>query len=450
MTLVFSIHKKNIMIESKYNFFVKDKETIICFNAINGSFFPIDISLYDFLAQLLSSQSIQEKEKNICETLNKLGFLVNSHEEEINYLRELNRKKVLTNDFHLIVNPTQNCTFKCWYCYENHIKSKMDASIAERIKIFITKSIKKKEINSFTLGWFGGEPLIYFNEIVYPISLHAQKEAERYKVKLINNMTTNGYLLTEDIIKKSREINLNYLQITLDGDERQHNQVRNENGKPSFSIILENCISYCIFSPQNRLLLRINYTDKVLKVDFTKVLDIIPIEIRPQINIQFQRVWQTYRNKEKNIPDLFQNIKGLKQMGFTVILSGFVLYRGSVCYADRINYANINYDGLVYRCTANNYTKENALGYLNDSGDIIWSNEKLKVIDKKANFENEKCLNCKYLPLCGGPCLNRRLQTEEGTLISCMKDDLDIDINSYIKDLYYKTKKRKIEKLYKV
>ena len=32
--------------------------------------------------------------------------------------------------FELIINPTRDCNFHCWYCYENHLKgSKMDEGI---------------------------------------------------------------------------------------------------------------------------------------------------------------------------------------------------------------------------------------------------------------------------------------------------------------------------------
>lgn len=59
-------------------------------------------------------------------------------------------------------------------------------------------------------------------------------------------------------------------------------------------------------------------------------------------------------------------------------------FGGISCYADRINYANINYDGNVYKCTAQDYTSETALGFLDENGQIRWDKEKTQGIDKQA------------------------------------------------------------------
>ena len=61
-------------------------------------------------------------------------------------------------------------------------------------------------------------------------------------------------------------------------------------------------------------------------------------------------------------------------------------FGGISCYADRINYANINYDGNVYKCTAQDYTSETALGFLDENGQIRWDKEKTQGIDKQAFF----------------------------------------------------------------
>ena len=40
--------------------------------------------------------------------------------------------------FELIINPTLDCNFHCWYCYENHLKgSKMDEGIVSAITTLI-------------------------------------------------------------------------------------------------------------------------------------------------------------------------------------------------------------------------------------------------------------------------------------------------------------------------
>lgn len=69
--------------------------------------------------------------------------------------------------------------------------------------------------------------------------------------------------------------------------------------------------------------------------------------IRPQIEILFKRVWQTYSDKEKKTPDgLLENMAKLHQMNFKMAdRFDFQFIKGCICYADRVNYANINFDG---------------------------------------------------------------------------------------------------------
>ena len=44
------------------------------------------------------------------------------------------------------------------------------------------------------------------------------------------------------------------------------------------------------------------------------------------------------------------------------------------------------------------------MGFLDENGQIRWDKEKTQGIDKQAFFDNQVCLNCKYLAICGGPC----------------------------------------------
>lgn len=104
-----------------------------------------------------------------------------------------------------------------------------------------------------------------------------------------------------------------------------------------------------------------------------------------------------------------------------------------------MEYANINYDGYVYKCTAQDYKVENALGYLNEKGDIVWHENYLKRNREKAkaDFENPVCLKCNYLPLCGGPCFAKRQYMEEFGADSCPIKNTDTDIDTFIRESYH-------------
>ena len=334
------------MVESKYNYYITDDDDkcVICLNGISRKIFSVEIKTFTFLKQLFTDEELQKEEPEIVKWLVNMCFLVNDNKSETDYLLKLNRENATSGLYHLVINPTQDCIFRCWYCYETHLQSRMDGNVIENIKKLIVKTLDREDISQFMLGWFGGEPLMYFDEIVYPLSRFAKHEAESRGKKFFCTMTTNGFLLSENLIKQCKEFDLNSLQITLDGDEKNHNKTRNRNGEPSFQKILDNCINYCSYSVDNRLVLRINYTDRIIKTDFSEVLENIPADLRPQIEVQFKRVWQTYDIKKEKTPEgLLQNMEKLRNKNFKLAYHldmNFV--RGCLCYADRKNYANIN------------------------------------------------------------------------------------------------------------
>ena len=429
------------MVGSKYNYFINYGSDIICLNGISHKVFLVNKKSYDYIIQLIENKNgEQEKDPEITELLATMHFLVENNYDEINYFLKRKHEDMHSSLFHLILNPTQDCIFRCWYCYETHRHGKMSLDLMNRIKKLSINTLKKNDINEFMLSWFGGEPLMYFDSIVYPLSVFIKNEAERLGKEFKCNMTTNGFLLSKKIIEKCGEISLNSLQVTIDGDESQHNRTRNCNGKGSFKTIIENCICYCSYSKKNKLVLRINYTDEIIKTDFSKVLECIPMVIRPQIEILFKRVWQTYSDKEKKTPDgLLENMAKLHQMNFKMAdRFDFQFIKGCICYADRVNYANINFDGKVYRCTAMDYN-HNSFGSLNEEGEIVWDNSKLHDIDAKPYILDTKCMECNLLPLCGGPCFMRKYQFITENTDYCKKDILDTGLEEFVINFYLKS-----------
>ena len=61
------------------------------------------------------------------------GFVIDDDCNEIDIIRNRNEKAIHSKDYMLVVLPTLNCNFKCWYCIQNHIPSMMDDDIFEQI-----------------------------------------------------------------------------------------------------------------------------------------------------------------------------------------------------------------------------------------------------------------------------------------------------------------------------
>lgn len=438
------------MEESKYNYYTQQEKKYICLNGITGTVFPLDEESYHFMRKFMSDKQLQQENPELTERLIKTRFLINSMKEESAILLEKHSQKNDENIWHLIINPTQDCNFRCWYCYEKHPKGRMNDTTINNIKKLIDNILRNGNLKHFDLSWFGGEPLMYFEEVVYPISSYLLKRSNECGITFSNSITTNGFLLNPSMIKKCVEINLNHYQITLDGNRDTHNKIRNQKGEPSFDKILHNTILLAEASKDFSIRLRVNYNTQSIQADFGKILECIPKKLRSQYSIQFQRIWQTYE-KEGNDDDVKKILEkhycDLKGMGYRIVLSGgYSIFKGLLCYADRTNYANINYDGKLYRCTAQDYNDKTELGYIDNEGNLIWNEKRTQGIKDRAFFDNEMCMNCDLLPLCGGPCFYKWwTMFNNKNIEKCpLKDKkFDVDLSTFIKEYYEEFQKRK-------
>lgn len=339
------------------------------------------------------------------------GGLVDETYDEAKILQErIDLAKNNTSEYHLILNPTINCNFKCWYCYESHDKkSKMEKGTLQGVLNHIGLVMRKPEINVFRLSFFGGEPLLYYDEVVIPIIRYVVQTSKQNQVIPHIYFTSNAYLLDEEKIDTLAGYGVDSFQITLDGNKEQHNKVRFPyKGKDSYEKIVAN-IKYLI-KKHIHVILRINYTkDNVLTLkDILCDFSHIPENDKKYISVDMQKVWQDDVSKlEKAEARLEDVITSFRKQHFIVSHKVFDMVRDP-CYADKKNEYLINYEGSVYKCTARDFKPENRLGYLQEDGNlhlekpIIWNN-KLK----------EKCCRCRIAPLCGGGCFQRRSESGE-------------------------------------
>lgn len=400
---------------SRYNYFIDYKDRKLFFNGLKGNGFCMTMDEYNHLQRMLSDlKEFEQQFPDDFERLKGLGYIVEESFDEVAYIRFMNKQQVFADrHYHLIINPTLSCNFKCWYCYEENKGGKMSNATILRIKKHIKNKVEKEHIPSLHIGWFGGEPLLGFQNVVYPISMYAKRLCKKNNIPFSSSITTNGFLINKDMVEKIKRTGLSSFQITLDGDKEKHNSVRNNNGEPSYERIIENIRLICTEIKHSHINLRINYDEKTFtREDIFSLLEEFPQEIRTKININTQRVWQTSdkkEDKEKNLLPKF--ISSAHEKGYRLTCQGS-LNIGSfyTCYASRMNYANINYDGKVYKCTARDYTDKNFLGELDKNGNIIWQMDKIAKMYSTSSMENKECLECEYLPLCCGQCIQNFIE----------------------------------------
>lgn len=368
-------------------------------------------------------------------------FLIDEYINEISNVRKISTE--IDNEqsnFILTINPTMNCNFKCWYCYETHIK---DSRLSEEMICRIHKYINNltgddSSISSLTLAFFGGEPLLFFEETVIPIIENAKNACIKRNISLSIGITTNGLLINKKRLDYFIESGLSYsFQITLDGYKDSHDKVRFINeSKGSYDEIVKNI--RILVQNNFYVRVRINYTDKNINDSYMIVEDFIDLDDKIKeeyLTFDFHRVWQNTSDVDIE-EDVQLIIDLLRKKGFTVHGKHSLNNIRESCYADKRNSVLINYNGDIYKCTARDFTKENRSGYLKEDGILCWENDNL---EKRMNikFKNNPCLSCRILPLCGGGCTQHAIEREdiEYCLFKGGENEKDLLVKGKIDDI---------------
>lgn len=400
------------MKESQFNSYIPYQDKFVIYNAFSNEFLVLEPLLNDLIQASINENDLNglkliHEELNVA-LVNK-GFFVKNDEDEIEKVKKLRESVDFNEDiFHLIINPTMNCNFKCWYCYETHIKSsRMDEKNLEKTKkLIFNKVFDNPKIKNFRLSWFGGEPLLYFDTTVLPILKYSFELAKEKKITFSSDFTTNGYLITPKMIESFKEYGVNHFQITLDGNEEKHNKVRFvTKNRGSYREIIENIQKLCSNSIQ--VAVRINYTKENLEglediiADFEKFSS----DERKFMTFSFYKVWQESLDCKD---DLEYMTELLLQSNFNVATDYSSDTVRNSCYADRKNHVTLNYNGEIFKCTARDFTGENMEGELTEEGLLDW-NEKYEA-RMNVKFQNKPCLSCNILPICNGGCSQSALE----------------------------------------
>ncbi|KQM24969.1 radical SAM/SPASM domain-containing protein [Chryseobacterium sp. Leaf201] len=352
---------------------------------------------------------LESQHPSIYQNLLDINAIIDENVDELGEVIQRSKQvDYADTTYRLIINPTMNCNFKCWYCYESHIVgSKMNTEGVDKIFRFIDKTLmNNKNLKSFDLSFFGGEPLMYYSKVTEPIINYYRTKYEEYPdIRFSISFTSNGYLLTDKMVHHlTYENDEKFFQITLDGSREEHNKVRvAQKEEGSYDKIISSIKK--LIAEKISVLIRINYTAENIESTQLIVNDLTDIsdEDRQYLSISFHQVWQDIEindieDKVQDVLKVYRDHKLIPAGEETELLESLA----NPCYADKKNEAVINYNGDVFKCTARDFTEENKYGVLNNEGDIEW-NDKI-ITWETLKIQSKACQNCRILPLCGGGC----------------------------------------------
>lgn len=285
------------------------------------------------------------------------------------------------NSLELTLFVTEQCNFRCIYCYENFKLGKISLDIVEGIKKLILKRISK--LNFLTLSFFGGEPLLN-KELVIELSEWAKNICKINNVTYIASITTNGYLLNKNTFKKLIKNDIFSYQITLDGNKETHNKFRpTSKGEPTFERIYSNMAMMVHTDYDFECLIRFNLADTnfdSLKSFINDCSSLFTNDKR--FSFHFHPIFgnpQLRLTQEKQLDELkyLAEKKGFKYD----IPSDHPL-----CYASKANNFSIRADGTIQKCTVALENEMNNIGKIDKKGNLNLNETKLR----KWIFANNK------------------------------------------------------------
>lgn len=120
----------------------------------------------------------------------------------------------MVHEIALTIKPTMNCNMRCKHCFNGDVLNASNMIDNQTVYNFIESACK--EYSDVKVTFHGGEPTLAGIEFYRSVFNFEKKMVERYGASFSNNFTTNGLLLSEELIDLLIENNT-LINISFDG-----------------------------------------------------------------------------------------------------------------------------------------------------------------------------------------------------------------------------------------
>ena len=317
----------------------------------------------------------------------------------------------------LCLHVCHDCNFRCRYCFADegayHAKREsMSLETAKKAIDFLIENSGKRRV--LEADFFGGEPLMNF-EVIRETVAYARKRGEECGKKFLFTTTTNGLLLSDEVIDFfNRE--MENVVLSLDGRKEVHDAIRKSvNGKGTFDLILPKLKKFISLRGNKSYYVRGTFTAKNL--DFSKdvlfiadqgvdsismepvVTDLEDLQIReehlPAIEAEYEKLCDEYLTR-------YAEGRGFNFFHFNIDLEGgpCLAKRVSACGAGN-EYFSVVPNGDIYPCHQFAGDKTFRMG------SVYTGIERKDIREKFKNsclFTRKKCDGCFAKFICSGGC----------------------------------------------
>lgn len=393
---------------SRYRYLFQRGDRYFLYAPLSNGFAELDEETYSQLEALSRGCTITLSD-DVIDILHRLKVADIDEDSEINR----HRFNVLSHRFNprtltLTINPTLACNFACPYCFEGtHPALFMSDEVEDAIVRYVEKHEQARNLN---ITWFGGEPLLAFERIVT-----LTRKLQCIGLNYWAGMITNGYLLTRDKLEQFDDLNIQSVQVTIDGNESMHNSRRFlKGGGDTYARIVANleCAAEC--APQTRILVRVN-VDGTNNDQFFEVLESFKRKNLSNVTVYPAFVSNpTGKGGSDCMYDCDAMAAFLKDAYFSKGYYSQMLFPENIarsCMARNPNAVVVGPEGELYKCW--NDVGDATRSYGNIKGDITNESVLLDYMVKADYLNNAECNRCIFFTRCDGGCPYERIKKEK-------------------------------------
>jgi uncharacterized protein len=401
-------------VPSRYNTRARDEDgRLIVWNTYTGSISAFEAHQAPAIEEMLSQKGFAGPLTGVRKYLFERGFLVARGTREEQRLQLAFGNQQYRNDtLQLILLASEDCNFRCVYCYEDFARGTMLPEVREGVKKLV--AARAPHLRELRISWFGGEPL-YGMAAIEDMAPFFADVVKEYGLQYVTHMTTNAYLLTPDVAEKLLSWEIRDFQITVDGNAEDHDRKRvGRDGSGTFDTILANLKSLRQRDDEFFVTLRVNF-DRDNYPNFGPFLEMLHEEFAGdrRFNLRFSAVGKWGGNNDADL-----NTCGAKEsrevnkdlrtrarsLGLQVRGSLQDLTVGSqVCYAARPYNFIVGADGKLMKCTvALDKQDYNVVGRLTPDGEMELDEDRMAMWTQPAFQNDSGCGGCHMSPTCQG------------------------------------------------
>jgi uncharacterized protein len=379
------------------------------------------------------------------------GFITPGREHDrtalTDYLTSVSRD---TSELNVTVLTTLQCNFACDYCFQgdhgdyNKFAEKMSMETAIRVGDWIERELDRVRPERLVMMFFGGEPLLNL-PVMYYLSERLWRATSSRGVRQLLSITTNGLLLSEDIVDRMTPFGLKGVKITLDGDRDMHNKMRPlRGGQGTFDRIVENMrrlAGKCKFSIGGnfddasagtypallQFLKEQNFADDLMKVNFKPVvrtpedagvmvptkkslsqgLSLTPVGadgtlLKPLGGTCMTTAGAGTASTCDSCKTIDDNMTFLREETRRAGFSTPDGVHNGPCHVHIQHAHTIGPDGSLYACPGFTGDKGMATGHIDDRRDSLRARNRER-FDRLSPWDS--CGDCAFIPVCAGGCI---------------------------------------------